>query len=82
MKVVAEVHNITDGDPLHEEPFPIGLGEPTGELPQVAADRLPGVVGEIVAVEVFPHQRWFVGADRQTLENIMMRNSCGFLDTL
>ena len=35
-------------------------------------DRLSCVVGEVVAVEVLPHQRWFVGSDDQTLENIMV----------
>ena len=28
MKVVAEVHDITDGDPLDDEPFPIRFDEP------------------------------------------------------
>jgi hypothetical protein len=72
MEVISEIDHITDGDPLDGETFSVGLNEPTGELSQVVADRLSCVVGEIVAVEVFPHQRWFFGPDDQTLENIMM----------
>jgi len=79
MEVISEIHNITDGDPLDGEPFPIGFGEPSGELSQVVPNRLVRVVGEVVAVEVFPHQRWFVGSDDQTLENIMVTILTGFL---
>ena len=63
---------------LTDEPFPIGLGEPAGELSQVVADRLSGVVGEIMAVEIVPHQGWFVGSDEQAIENIMVRILTGF----
>ena len=57
---------------LTGEPFPVGLGEPPGELPQIVANRLLGILGEIVAVQVFPHQEWFVDSDEQTIENVMV----------
>jgi len=75
VEVISEIHHITDGGPLHDEVFPIGSANHEANF-RSRADCLSCVLGEIVAIKLFPHQRWFVGADRQTLEK---RYGEGFL---
>ncbi len=72
-QVILEIGHVPDGDPLDGERLPIGMAEPTGELPQVVADRTAGVGGQVMGGKVGRNQPALLRPDRQALENIIAR---------
>jgi hypothetical protein len=55
MQVIAKVGHISKRDSFHNEKFPVGLAEPSGEFTQVVPDRLPGVRRKVMTSKVACH---------------------------
>jgi hypothetical protein len=69
--MIAEVSDVTGGDPTDDEPLTIRGDEPSGELPDVLSERSPGVVRQIVAGKELTKQGRFLYPDRNAAENII-----------
>ena len=67
--MIFEVGHVPDGDPLDGKRLPVGMAEPTGELPQIVADRPAGVGCQIMSGEVLTGEPIFLRPDREILEN-------------
>ena len=70
--MILEIGHVPDRDPLDGERLPIGMTEPSGELPQVVSDRTAGVGGQVMGGKVgSTDQSVLLRPDRQALENII-----------
>jgi hypothetical protein len=78
-QVILEIGHVPNGDPLGGERFPIGMAEPTGELPQVVSDRTAGVGGQVMGGKILTGETILLRPDRQAIKNIIARILAAFV---